>query len=95
MFRISTPTLLCPAAWVTPLSVCGSHNCCTFVRLHINVVSVEPTPALLVALRVCLPVAAVTVEVEPALLVEVSTTGLLLSQLPHQYLWLDYLMRSY
>lgn len=63
MFRIFTPTPLCPAALVSPLSVCGSNNCCRFIRLHINVVS-EPIPALLVALQVCLPVAGVTVEVE-------------------------------
>lgn len=55
-----------PAALVTLLSVCGSSNCCKFIRLHINVVSIEPKPALLVALLVCLPVAAVTVEVERA-----------------------------
>lgn len=44
----------------------GSCNGCRFIRLHINVVSIEPTPAPLVALLVCLPVAAVTVEVEQA-----------------------------
>lgn len=61
-------TALCPAASVTPLSVCvyGSSNCCRFIRLHISVVSMEPTPAPLVALLVCLPAAAVTVEVERA-----------------------------
>lgn len=65
--RISTPPHpFCPAAWVTPLHVCGSSNCCRSIRLHINVVSIESTPAPLVALLVCLPVAAVTVEVERA-----------------------------
>lgn len=50
----------------TAACVCGSTNCCRFIRLHINIVSIEPTPAPLVALLVCLPVAAVTVEVERA-----------------------------
>lgn len=41
--------------------VCGSSNYFRFIRLHINVVCIEPTPAPLVALVVCLPVA-VTME---------------------------------
>lgn len=49
-----------------PFSACGSNNCGTFVGLHINVASAESTPALPVARRVCLPLAAVTVDVERA-----------------------------
>lgn len=50
-----------------PHRVCGSTDCCGFIRLHISVVSIElrPPPPL-VALLVCLPVAAVTVEAEQA-----------------------------
>lgn len=75
------PPPLCPnkhpptEMFGTPLSamqprshrVCGSSDCRGFIRLHISVVSIElrPPPPL-VALLVCLPVAAVTVEVEQA-----------------------------
>lgn len=66
MFRIPLqPSLPCSLGH-TAACVCGSSNCCRFIRLHISVVSIEPTPAPLVALLVCLPVAAVTVEVERA-----------------------------
>lgn len=61
----STPSLACSPGHTayTAACVCGSSNWCRFIRLHINVVSIEPTPAPLVArLWVCLPVAAVTVE---------------------------------
>lgn len=66
MLKVSTSlfTPFCLAALVTQLSVCGSSSCCRFIRLHISVVSMGPTPAPLVALVVCLPVAAVTVEAE-------------------------------
>lgn len=61
------PPPLLPCSYShTAAGVCGSSNCLRFIRLHINVVSAEPTPAPLVASLVCLPVAAVTVEVERA-----------------------------
>lgn len=62
MFRSPPPPP--PACSIGLVPVCGSSNRCKFIRLHINVVSIEPTPALLVALIVYLPVVAVTVEVE-------------------------------
>lgn len=69
MFRISTnplhPCLPCSLGHTTAC-MCGSSNYYRFIRLHINVFSIEPTPAPLVAPLVCLPVVAVTVEVEQA-----------------------------
>lgn len=71
MFSIFSSSTPCsPTARVPPLPACvcvwRSTDCWRCFRLHISLVSFELTPAPPVALLVCLPVAAVTEEVERA-----------------------------